>query len=482
MFESVKTQLWDILKKKEVSLVMIFDKNGDILWSKGRSIEGKSIHMGVGFSKSCAQKVIARGDMIRKENVQIVVFGDKLPESAVSLNVKSLIILPIKKSYFLYVDSGTKESFTDADLEIFRVMGELLEKMIEKVLDGENESEGITGVSPAIKKIKEMVVKYSLEDEPVLLVGETGVGKSHIAELIHRYSGRNGKFVVAEITSINENLFESTLFGHKKGSFTDAVKDKIGLVQDADKGTLFIDEIFEIPIQYQAKLLRFIDKKKYRTLGEPEEKETDVRIVAATNKDLRVAIKNKEFREDLYYRLHVLEIEIPPLRKRKEDIEAFIIQNQRYLKGKEMGTDFWEVILQHDWPGNMRELITVLKRAGILLDSPITGEKIKELIYGSSYSKSFACAEDMNWKEDIWKKLGKGESFWDIVKEPFLNRDLNRGQVQAVLVDALAQTNGNYKDTLKIFNIDPDEYGNFMKFLYRNDLTSPSRAANKENN
>jgi transcriptional regulator with PAS, ATPase and Fis domain len=329
MFESIKSQLWDILKKKEISLVMIFDKNGEILWHKGRKIEGKSIHLGAGFPRSFAKKIITHGDIIKKENVEIVAFGDNLSESALNLSVKSLIILPIKKDFFLYVDSGTKEYFTDADIEVFRVMGQLLEKMIENVMENEADINGITGVSSEIKKIREMVLKYSLEEEPVLLIGETGVGKSHIAELIHQYSGRSGRFVVAEITSIIENLFESTMFGHRKGSFTDAKDDRIGLVREADKGTLFIDEISEVPISCQAKLLRFIDKKRYRVIGESKEREADVRIVAASNRDLQQAINDKEFREDLYYRLHVLEIEIPPLRGRKEDIREFITKNRQ---------------------------------------------------------------------------------------------------------------------------------------------------------
>jgi transcriptional regulator with PAS, ATPase and Fis domain len=320
MFENVKTQLWDILKKKDVSLVMIFAKNGDILWHKGRKIEGKSIHLGMGFSRSCAGKVIAKGNMIKKEDVELVLCGNQLPESAVSLSVRSLIVMPITESFFLYVDSGTKEYFTETDIEVFRAMGQLLEKMIQQVIRDEADIKGITGESEEIKSIREMVLKYSLEEDPVLLIGETGVGKSHIAELIHRYSGRIGKFITAEITSVNENLFESTMFGHKKGAFTDAHTDKTGLVQHAHRGTLFIDEVFDIPISFQAKLLRFIEKKKYRVLGETEEREADVRIVAASNKDLQKAIENNEFREDLYYRLHVLEIEIPPLRKRKQDI------------------------------------------------------------------------------------------------------------------------------------------------------------------
>lgn len=468
MFESIKTQLWDLLKQKQVSLVMIFDEKGEILWHKGRKIEGKSIHMGFGFSKSFAQKIIPKGRLIKKEDVEIIVFGNDLSESAMNLSVKSLIVVPIKNNYFLYVDSGTREYFSESDLEVFKVMGELLGKMIERVLDDEKDISGITGVSKEIKKIREMVLKYSLEEEPVLLIGETGVGKSHIAELIHRYSGRKGKFEVAEITSINENLFESTMFGHKKGSFTDAKADKTGLVQEADKGTLFIDEISEIPISFQAKLLRFIDKKMYRVIGESREREADVRIVAASNRNLQEAIKEKEFREDLYYRLHVLEIEIPPLRNRKEDVKAFIQGNRNYLKGKEIGAGFWKTILNHNWPGNMRELITVLKRAGILLESPITGEKLEEVIHGIGYKKS--AVDGRNYSENIWDEFTKGKSFWEIVKEPFLNRDLNREQVKGIIAEALAKTNGNYKDTLALFGIAESEYEKFMKFLYRNEL------------
>ena len=473
MFESIKTQLWDILKEKQVSLVMIFDKNGDILWHKGREIIGRSIHLGAGFSKSCAKKIIAHGYPIKTGDVQIVSFGSQLPESAVNLNVKSLLILPIKKNFFLYVDSGTKDTFTEIDMEVFNVMGQLLEKMIDQVLKAEEDNTGITGISPEIKKIREVVLKYSLEEEPVLLIGETGVGKSHIAELIHRYSGRKGNFVVAEIPGINENLFESTMFGHKKGSFTDAKADKTGLVQEAEAGTLFIDEISEIPVSFQAKFLRFIDKKKYRVVGEPQEKDADVRIVAASNKNLVQAIKNKEFREDLYYRLQVLEIEIPPLRERKQDVRAFINSNLQYLKDKDTGPGFWEAVLNHEWPGNMRELITVLKRAGILLESPITGEKIKEIISSGAYPTAFKTngpEGQETWKEKIWQAFKNGENFWQVVKEPFLDRDLNRQQVKTILAEALTQTHGNYKDTLKLFNIDENQYGIFMKFLYRNHL------------
>lgn len=470
MFENVKDQLWDILEKKEISLIMIFDKNGDILWHKGRHIEGKSVHLALGFSRSMAQKAIKKGRVIQKQDVETVVFGDRLPESAVSLSVRSLLVIPVDKNFFLYVDSGTKEYFSQCDVEVFRVMGELLGRMIGGVMRNETCIKGICGDSKEIGAVRETVLKYSLEDEPVLLTGETGVGKSHVAELIHRWSGRKGNFVVAEVTSINENLFESTMFGHRKGAFTDAAADKTGLARVAHRGTLFIDEVSEIPISFQAKLLRFIETKKYRVLGDTEEQSADVRIVAASNKDLQESIENKEFREDLYYRLHVLEIDIPPLRKRRSDIKTFILQNLAYLKDKSIGEGFWETVLDYDWPGNMRELITVLKRAGILLDSPITGEKISNIIHKSGYQKSFTGAPGNGCEESLYEAFQQGKNFWEAVKAPFLNRDLNRQQVKAVIDDTLERAGGSYKEMLNIFNLDASEYGAFMNFLYRNQL------------
>ncbi len=478
MIESIKTQLWQLLKKKDVSLVMIYDKEGKILWQKGRNVKGKSVHEGEGFSKTFINESFNRHAAVVEKNVAVNVFGDHLSASARHLHIKSLFTLPVTDSLFLYIDSGVREYFSETEIEVFKTLGFLLGKNIERMLENEREIGGISGASNQMKLVREMVVKFSMETEPVLLIGETGVGKSHTAELIHRYSGRKGRFEVAEITTINENLFESTMFGYKKGAFTDAKTDRSGLVQEAEGGTLFIDEVAEIPVSFQGKLLRFIETQKYRVLGEPYERKADVRIVAATNKDLQQAIETGEFREDLYYRLHVLEIRIPPLRERKEDIRSFVTENKRYLKGKELAEDCWEVINEHHWSGNMRELITVLKRAGILLDSPVTGEGLKNIIGGGPVKKipegaeppsNGAPAADPRIRE-AWTRMKAGESFWDAVKEPFLDRDLNRDQVKHIIEEGLNMTNGKHVSLMELFNIDKTRYKKFMKFLYRNEL------------
>jgi len=328
-----------------------------------------------------------------------------------------------------------------------------------------NDLDGFIGNSEDIQRIRETLIKYSLEEEPVLLVGETGVGKSKIARLIHISSGRKGQLVVADITSINENLFESVMFGHKKGSFTGAFADKKGLVQDAEGGTLFIDEIAEVPISVQAKLLRFIETKKYRVLGEFAERDADVRIVAATNKDLPQAIEQKEFREDLYYRLHVLEIDIPPLRERKEDIKVFVREmSEKYLRGKQIGEKFWDVMFNYEWPGNVRELITVLKRAGILLESPITGDAIIDIISNLNKKSILKTGDKAG---EIWKRIETGENFWEWVWKPFMGRDIDRDVVKQILKKAYEAGFKNFKRMNYILNVAEADYHKFMSLMHQ---------------
>jgi transcriptional regulator with PAS, ATPase and Fis domain len=210
-------------------------------------------------------------------------------------------------------------------------LGEILGDTLHQVQKKENDIEEVAGTGNAINEIRRSITTYSVVSEPLLLTGETGTGKTYIAELIHNRSGRKGKFKIIHTPSIPESLFESEVFGHKKGAFTNAAYDKKGLVEEAAGGTLLIDEITEVSVALQAKLLRFIETGKYTRLGESFEREVDVRIIAATNKDLQKAIECKEFREDLYYRVNVFEIELPPLRERKQDLESLV--NSAFIPG-----------------------------------------------------------------------------------------------------------------------------------------------------
>jgi transcriptional regulator with PAS, ATPase and Fis domain len=463
MIESIKTKIWALLKEKEVSLAMIYNKNGDILWSKGRNIVGRNIHEGEGFSKTYVKQSLNSTDTFEQEYVVIESSAQDLPQSAFKLFVKSLIIQPISDQYFLYVDSGRKHAFSDTDREVFHTLGELLGEMINNIRNSRGEIVGITGDSEETKKIRDQVLRYSLEDQPVLLLGETGVGKSHIAELIHIYSGRKGKFVTIHTPTIPDNLFESEVFGHKKGAFTDAKTDKRGLVEEAARGTLFFDEISEVPVTFQAKLLRFIETRKYMVLGGTTEIESDVRIVAATNRDLHQAIEMKEFREDLYYRLHILEIEIPPLRKRKEDIKTLVMEKMELLKEKEPGEGFWEAVYSHDWPGNVRELITVLIRAGIHCENPITGKDILEIIDQTHYKKS--PDQQDNKMDRMWENIKTGQDFWEAVWQPFIDRDIDREAIKEFLKDAYAKGRHSFKKMAEILNLDKKGYHTLMSLM-----------------
>jgi DNA-binding NtrC family response regulator len=466
MIESIKTKLWDLLKEKDVSLAMLYDREGNILWHMGREIIGKTIDEGERFSKSYIRKTLNSGGAVETEDVFITLTGSDLPESAIFLPIKSLIILPVDSHFFLYIDSGTKKSFTETDREVFKVLGELLGKMIEQIERNEKETGGISGSSPQIQKIRKLVLKYSIEIKPVLLIGETGVGKNHTAELIHRFSGRKGCYVEVAIPSIPESLFESEVFGHKKGAFTGANENKQGLIKEAEGGTLFFDEIADIPISFQAKLLQLIDTNKYRTLGDSSERRADVHIIAATNRSLEEEIKAGRFRKDLFYRLNALTLEIPPLRERKEDIRSIVKENEKHLKGKRIGPGFWEVVLRHEWPGNVRELLHVIWRAGIELKGPVIGKEIEDIIQGSYRSDDVSG----NRVDQIWGEIQSGRSFWDVVKRPFLNRDLNRLEVKKIIDRALKCGDGKYKNVLDIFNVKSEDYKKFLNFIYDNNL------------
>jgi transcriptional regulator with PAS, ATPase and Fis domain len=470
MFESIKTKLWKLLEKKDVSLAMLINREGEILWHKGREIIGKTIYEGDGFSKSYILETMEKSGTVEKENIAISSDIDGLSRSALLLSIRSLIIQPVSDQFFLYIDSGIKEAFNDTDREVFKVIGELLGEMINLVKKDKRDVGGLTGSSREINKIRGLVLKYSLEENPVLLLGETGTGKSRIAELIHRYSGRRGRFFTINTPGIPANLLESEIFGHKKGAFTDARTDKKGFVDEAMGGTLFFDEISEVPLSFQAKLLRFIETKKYQVLGDPTEHDADVRILAATNRDLIRAIRENQFREDLYFRLQVLEIEIPPLRERKTDIRDLVREHRQLLKGKETGNGFWEAVYAHDWTGNVRELISVLTRVGIHSAGPVTGEDIGAVIHRGPHIKTSASADKDDKLEKIRLAVDEGKSFWEAAWEPFIKRYLNRDELKQFLQDGYKRNNSSLKALSQQMHIEDSQFKKFIAVLHKYDI------------
>ncbi len=263
----------------------------------------------------------------------------------------------------------------------------------------------------ASKKMEEVLRQASLfakADAPVLILGESGVGKELVARFIHRESGRKGKFVSVNCAAVPKDLFESELFGYEKGAFTGAVKSKPGLFEEADGGTIFLDEVGELPLNMQTKLLRVLQDSEIRRVGGTRSKKVDVKVVAATNRDLEELIEKGEFREDLFYRLNVLTLEIPPLRERPEDImelTGFFLRkfSEKYGKKVEITPEALELLLKYSFPGNVRELENIIHRLVITSSGIIKEDNLSEL-----KGKSKPC-EELDFSKPLPEKIAEIE-------------------------------------------------------------------------
>jgi two-component system response regulator AtoC len=252
-----------------------------------------------------------------------------------------------------------------------------IKKSLKNLREEKLEEFRIIGINDKIKQMREKIKKVSGTTSPILIYGESGTGKELVANLIHYNSDRPGKFVPINCSAFPSELLESELFGYKKGAFTGADRDKKGLFVAADKGTLFLDEISTLPMELQPKLLRAIQEMSFTPLGSTKEIEVDVRIVSATNEDIEKLVENGNFREDLYYRLNVIPIEIPPLRERKEDILPLIqhfnakISERLNVEKKTFTDEAYEKLMNYKWTGNVRELENLLERLIVLEDSQV---------------------------------------------------------------------------------------------------------------
>jgi DNA-binding NtrC family response regulator len=228
---------------------------------------------------------------------------------------------------------------------------------------------GMIGDSEPMQRTYTLTRMVAMRDTTVLVTGESGTGKDLVAQEIHLVSPRRKQpFVVVNCSAIPESLLEAELFGYTKGSFTGALQSRIGRIHAAHGGTLFLDEIGDMPLSLQSKILRFLEQGEVQRLGSNDNFKVDVRVVAATNADLKKLISEQRFREDLYYRLAVFPIHLPPLRERMEDLEELALAfAARFQPGVALGRDALDILMQHDWPGNVRELRNTIERATILV-------------------------------------------------------------------------------------------------------------------
>jgi formate hydrogenlyase transcriptional activator len=270
-----------------------------------------------------------------------------------------------------------KRAGAESPYELYVDLGKYLES--ERIAsEGRNEFEGIVGSSQALRGVLDQVRTVAPTDATVLIEGETGAGKELIAQAIHANSRRRDRpFVKLNCAAIPLGLLESELFGHEKGAFTGAVTQKLGRFEAANGGTLFLDEIGDIPLELQAKLLRVLQEQEFERLGSTYTRRVDVRVVAATNHDLASLVAEKQFRMDLYYRLNVFPIALPPLRLRLEDIPilvAHFVHKYAERMSKQVSRiskDAMQALLRYPWPGNIRELQNLIERAVILTESDV---------------------------------------------------------------------------------------------------------------
>jgi transcriptional regulator with PAS, ATPase and Fis domain len=342
--------------------------------------------------------------------------------------------------------------------------------------------ESLVGVGTAIRAIDAEIDSAARSDAKVLITGESGVGKEVIARLIHQRSRRSRTpLVTINCAGIPDSLLESALFGHVKGSFTGAYRDRQGLFETANGGTIFLDEIGEMSLRMQALLLRFLENGELQRVGaDCIQSRVDVRVIAATNRLLLQRIASKEFREDLYYRMNVIHITIPPLRERREDIPVFLQHFIRLyaarhgVRAPELAPDALAQLVAYTWPGNVRELKNVAERLIVRSRSDFltAADLPEEIRYRDAVTPRPVAATTPSQSpiEELFARMViDRESFWTAVHPVFVARDLTRADLRAILHKGLHQTGGNYKMLVQLFNMPDTDYKRFLHFLRKHE-------------
>ena len=266
------------------------------------------------------------------------------------------------------VDLDQLELRIEKALKAHRLESEV--KHLKAQLDEKYGMNGIVGNSPAMQKVFRMIRQAAPTDATVLIQGPSGTGKELVARAIHNLSNRSkGPFVAVEFAAISPNLLESEMFGHEKGAFTGAVSRRIGRFEAANHGTIFLDEISEMPLELQVKLLRVLQEREFQRVGSNETVKCDIRIVAATNRDLAAYVKEGKFREDLYYRLNVIDMRLPALKERTGDVPLLVNRYLREFGGKSVSPDAMRLLESYQWPGNVRELRNAVEKMCVLSSS-----------------------------------------------------------------------------------------------------------------
>ena len=334
--------------------------------------------------------------------------------------------------------------------------------------------------SQQMRDVLRFAERAASSDAKVLITGETGVGKDIVAGHIHRHSPRRrNHYVAVNCAGVAESLLESELFGHLKGSFTGAFRDKVGKLLLADGGTLFLDEVGEMSLRMQGLLLRFLENGEIQAVGSDAVRHVDVRVVAATNRNLTELVRAGQFREDLMYRLQVIHIHVPPLRERRRDIRPlavhFIARSKRTVSLTE---DAWKALERYRWPGNVRELQNVVEQLvwRSAEEGPLDEKKLPEAITAAGSAILPARERRRQLADELYQAIVTGGySFWEHIHPLFLARDITRHDIRQLVRRGLSATRGSYRGLLHLFGMPPGDYKRFMNFLATHDCRAEFR-------
>jgi len=368
----------------------------------------------------------------------------------------------------------------------------------------------LIGRSAAIRAIENEIDCAARSDAKVLITGETGVGKEVVSRLIHRHSARSSApLVTLNCAGLPDSLLESELFGHVRGSFTGAYRDKPGLLEMAPSGTVFLDEVGEMTPRMQVVLLRFLETGEIQKVGaERMARATNVRIMAATNRDLRDLIVHGQFREDLYYRINVIHLMVPPLRERREDIPLLIdhfmrrftqpadgvvsgngdgstagnghsgssTSSRHYSPVRSISAEAMEALCDYAWPGNVRQVENVVERMVVTGSREViqVSDLPPDLRAPGQNGHGVGRERRRTVADDLFRKLvEERQSFWQAVYPLYMNREITRSNVRELVHKGLEEARGNYKIVLKLFNMESSDYKRFLNFLRKHDCQLP---------
>jgi transcriptional regulator with PAS, ATPase and Fis domain len=337
-------------------------------------------------------------------------------------------------------------------------------------------SNKLVGTSSALREIEQDINAAAHSDAKVLITGESGVGKDIVARLIHERGWRQqSPFVTINCAGVPDSLLESELFGHVRGSFTGAYRDKRGWLEQARGGTIFLDEIGEMSLRMQSLLLRFLESGEIQRVGADRIcTASNIRVITATNRNLPECVAQQQFREDLYYRINVIHLMIPPLRERQDDIAPLIAHFLEEFSAEQqvarpiLAEETMAKLTAYAWPGNVRELRNIIERLVVRNRAGLVS------VVDLPPAVSGVMPARKPTADVLYERMVEGgEAFWTVVHKPFLSHDVTRDDLRALVARGLKETRGSYKGLVALFNLSAGDYRRFLEFLTKHDCRLP---------